>query len=102
MKITWEINVLFYALHQKFETNISRNETARPRSQNFCIHVSVSDLYFPTIGPPILLCYDCGLIVGIDKSLTDTSMKKLGTRLAVSFQGILGTVHLYIDLCIPL
>jgi hypothetical protein len=29
---------------------------------NFCIHVSVSDLYFPTIGPPILLYCDCGTI----------------------------------------
>jgi hypothetical protein len=32
----------------KFETNIPRNETARPRSQ-FYIHVSVSDSY---IGKP--------------------------------------------------
>ncbi len=31
---------------------------------NFCIHVSVSDLYIHTIGPPILLYCVCGPIVG--------------------------------------
>ncbi len=41
-------------LYRKFETNISRVETARPRSQ-FLHSVSVSDLYISTIGPPILL-----------------------------------------------
>jgi hypothetical protein len=39
---------------------------------NFYIHVSVSDLYIPTIDPPILLQKICGLIMGIYKSLTDT------------------------------
>jgi hypothetical protein len=40
---------------------IPRNETARPKqnynilSPNFHIHVSVSDLYIPRIGLPILL-----------------------------------------------
>jgi hypothetical protein len=34
---------------------------------NFCIHVSVSDLYFLTIDPPILLYCICGPIVGIYK-----------------------------------
>ncbi len=34
------------ALYRKFETNISRNESARP-------HVSMSDLYITKIGPPI-------------------------------------------------
>jgi hypothetical protein len=38
-------------LYRKFETNISRNETARPLSQFL---LSVSHLYIPTIGPPIL------------------------------------------------
>jgi hypothetical protein len=33
-------------LYRKVETNIPINETSRPRST----HVSVSDLYFPTIG----------------------------------------------------
>jgi hypothetical protein len=41
-------------LDRKFETKIPRNETARPRSQ-FYIHVSVSHLYIPMIGLPILL-----------------------------------------------
>jgi hypothetical protein len=36
------------------ETNIPRKGIARPQSQ-FHIHVSVSDLYIPTIGLPILL-----------------------------------------------
>ncbi len=42
-------------------------------SSNFHIHVSMSDLYIPTIGLPILL-------LGIYKSLTDTRMWKLGLR----------------------
>ena len=37
------------ALHRKFEKNIPRNETAG-LVPNFHIHVSVSDLYIPTIG----------------------------------------------------
>jgi hypothetical protein len=39
---------------------------------NYHIHVSVSNLYTPTIGPPILLQKIRGQIVGIYKSLTDT------------------------------
>ncbi len=39
---------------KKFETNIPRKEITR-FSPNFYIHVSVSDLYIPTIGLPILL-----------------------------------------------
>jgi hypothetical protein len=39
---------------------------------NFCIHVSVSDLYIPTFGPPILIYGVCGPFVGVYKSLTDT------------------------------
>jgi hypothetical protein len=41
---------------------------------NFCIHISVSDLYIPTIGPPILLYCICGPIVEIYKLLTDTEI----------------------------
>jgi hypothetical protein len=41
-------------VYRKFETNITRNETARPQSQSY-IHVSVSDLYISTIGLPIVL-----------------------------------------------
>ncbi len=43
-----------YALQMHFpenlKQNIPRKETARPHSQ-FYIHVSVSDLYIPAIGP---------------------------------------------------
>jgi hypothetical protein len=35
-----------------------------PGSGNFYIHVSVSDLYIPTISPPILLFCVCGPICG--------------------------------------
>jgi hypothetical protein len=34
---------------------------------NFCIYVSVSDFYIPTIGPPFLLYGVCGPMVGINK-----------------------------------
>ncbi len=45
---------------------------------NFRIHASVSDLYIPTIGLPILLEEICRPILGLYKSLTDTWMWKLG------------------------
>ncbi len=45
-------------------------------SPNFHIHVSVSDLYIPTMD----LQEICGPILGINKSLTDTCMWKLGLR----------------------
>jgi hypothetical protein len=35
---------------RKYETNISRSETARPQAQFLYIHVSVNDLYILTIG----------------------------------------------------
>jgi hypothetical protein len=41
-------------------------------SPDFHIHVSVSDLYFPTIDLPILQQEICGPILGIYISLTDT------------------------------
>ncbi len=41
--------------YRKFETNIPRKGIARPQSQFPHIHVSVSGLYIPTIGLPILL-----------------------------------------------
>jgi hypothetical protein len=59
--------------YRKFKTNIPRKGIAR-LSPNFHIHVSVSDLYNPTIGLHILL--PTGKYVdrslGIYKSLTDT------------------------------
>jgi len=44
-----------YWLHCKEEADlcIPRKETVRPQCPNFHIHVSVRDLYIPTIGPPI-------------------------------------------------
>jgi hypothetical protein len=44
----------------------------RGLSPNFHIHVSVSELYIPTMGLPFLLEEKCGPILGIYKSLTDT------------------------------
>jgi hypothetical protein len=41
-------------------------------SPSFHIHASVSDLYIPTIGMPILLEEICRPILGLYKSLTDT------------------------------
>ncbi len=49
-----------------------RNCAATTVPCNFHIHVSVSDLYIPTIDLPILLQEICGPILGIYKSLTDT------------------------------
>jgi hypothetical protein len=49
---------------------------------NFYIHVSVSDLYIPTIGPPIFLYCVCGLILGKYKSHTDTV--KTGNEAVIS------------------
>ncbi len=42
----------------------------RGHSPHFHIHVSVSDLYIPTIDLPNLLQEICGTILGIYKSLT--------------------------------
>ncbi len=44
----------------------------RGLSPNFHIHASVSDLYIPTIGLPIMLEEICRPILGLYKSLTDT------------------------------
>jgi hypothetical protein len=41
-------------------------------SPNFHIHVSVSELYIPTRGLPVLLEEICRLILGIYKSLKNT------------------------------
>jgi hypothetical protein len=56
---------------RKFEANIPR-KGIWGLSPNFHIHVSVSELYIPTIELPFLLEEICGPILGIYKSLTDT------------------------------
>jgi hypothetical protein len=76
LKIAITISSMMYtALYRKLETNIPRNETARPRSQsNFYIHEFVSNLYISTIGSPTLLYCGCGPIKGIYIFITDTWM----------------------------
>ncbi len=59
----------------------------RGLSPNFYIHVSVSDLYIPRIGPHISSSRNGSSIVGIYNSLTDTWMWKLGLRPRYSFSG---------------
>jgi hypothetical protein len=51
--------------YRKFEANIPRKGFLRGHRPNFDIHVSVSDLYIPTIDLPILLQELCGPILGI-------------------------------------
>jgi hypothetical protein len=64
-----------YAL-QRQNTKISKQifpiKEYRGLSSNIHIHASVSDLYLPTIGPPILLEEICKPLVGLNKLLTDT------------------------------
>ncbi len=59
----------------------------RGLSPNFYIHVSVSDLYIPRIGPHISSSRNGSSIVGIYISLTDSWMWKLGLRPRYSFSG---------------
>ncbi len=72
---------------QRKNTEISKQifpeKEYRGLSPNFHIHASVSDLYIPTIGLPILLEEICRPILGLYKSLTDTWMWKLGLRPAL-------------------
>jgi hypothetical protein len=56
--------------NRKFDTKIPRKGIARPHSQ-FPHSLSVSDLYIPRIGLPILQEL-CRTILGIHKSLADT------------------------------
>ncbi len=59
----------------------------RGLNPNFYIHVSVSDLNIPRIGPHILCSRIGRSIVGISELLTDTWMRKLGLRPRNSFYG---------------
>jgi hypothetical protein len=63
------------ALQRKNAENLKQifpEKEYRGLSPKFHIHVSVSELYIPTMGLPFLLEEICGLILGIYKSLTDT------------------------------
>jgi hypothetical protein len=51
---------------------IFQEKDYRGLSPNFHIHVSVGELYIPTMGLPFLLEEICRPILGIYKSLTDT------------------------------
>ncbi len=97
------LQIIFASL-QRHNTEHSKQifpeKEYRGLSPNFHIHVSVSDLYFPRIGLPILLQYNkmCGPILGIYKSLADTWMWKLGLRRwgrAIPVLGILKCDALY-------
>jgi hypothetical protein len=72
---TRDKTALRYAL-QRQNTEISKQifpeKEYRGISPNFHIHASLSDLYIPTIGLPILLEEICRPILGLYKSLTDT------------------------------
>ncbi len=84
-----------YILQARFKpTSLQRQNTEilkqifpgkeyRSLSPNFHIHATVSDLYIPTFGLPILLEEICGPILGLYNSLTDTWMLKLGLRAAL-------------------
>jgi hypothetical protein len=64
-----------YALQRRNVENLKQifpGKEYRGLSPNCHIHVSVSELYIPTLGLPFLLEKICGPILGIYKSLTDT------------------------------
>ncbi len=77
-KMSFKI-MLSLSLHCK--EPILKNRNKYTFSRNFHIHVSVSDLYIPTIELPILLQEICGPILGKYKSLKDTWME-IGTEAA--------------------
>jgi hypothetical protein len=49
------LDTIASTLQRKTDLCIPQKETARPLSPDFHIHVSVSDLFIPMIGPPIFL-----------------------------------------------
>ncbi len=81
--LSW-VTIAFFSTLQRQNTEISKQifpeKEYRGLNPNFHIHASVSDLYIPTIGLPILLEEICRPILGLYKSLTDTWMLKLGLR----------------------
>jgi hypothetical protein len=73
-KVTVEKGKLTALQRQNAENwkQIFSEKEYRGLSPNFHIHVSVSELYFPTMGLPVLLEEIRRLILGIYKSLKDT------------------------------
>jgi hypothetical protein len=64
-----------YTLQRQNAKNLKQifpEKEYRGRIPNLHIHVSVSKLYIPTMGLPVLLEQICRLILGIYKSLKDT------------------------------
>jgi hypothetical protein len=64
-----------YALQRQNAENLKQifpEKEYRGLNPNFHIHVSVSEVYIPTMGLPVLLEEICRLILGIYKSLKDT------------------------------
>ncbi len=81
----------WYALQRQNAENLKQifpEKEYRGLSPNFHIHVSVSELYIPTIGLPVLLEEICRLILGIYKSLKDTWMWNCGVGRAIPRKGI--------------
>jgi hypothetical protein len=78
--------------------SFSGNCAASVPVSTFNIHVSVSDLYIPRIGPQIS-CSRMGPIVRIYKSLTDTCMWKVGLWPRNSFSGNICFQFLALVLC---
>ncbi len=78
-----QVVLICYTLQRKNAENLKQifpEKEYRGLSPNFHIHVSVSELYIPSMGLPFLLEEICELILGIYKSLRDTWMWKLGLR----------------------
>jgi hypothetical protein len=92
---------ILYAL-QRQNTEISKQifpeKEYRGLSPNFHIHASVSDLYIPTIGLPILLEEICRPILGLYKSLTDTWNVEIGAEAAL-FPGKEYINEIFIAVC---
>ncbi len=82
--------ILHTAKNQK---QIFPEKELRGHSPNFHIHVSVSDLCFPTTDLPILLQKICGPILGIYKSLTDTHCKKSRRTFRCPFEDYLPEIE---------
>ncbi len=63
MPAQWSVTMPIITTLQRQKTNIPRKEISGPQSQY--IHVSVSELYIPTMGLPVLLEEIFRLILGI-------------------------------------